>query len=304
MVNVMISTRTAPWMTLGTVLDQDVLTAEQAVKLGGMDFEVELQPCFYQSTSGEFVKSDTRNWVVRTDTEELYDVVSGDYNVLQYHEAFSFLNEISPRFVAAGTLKGGKQGFVVVQAPETRSMSLLGGEDPHDLFIVVRTSHDRSRAVEAMVMPLRGRCMNQLGLQSFTAGVDNRWAIPHTSTMTDKLHAAQASILKLDAYADALRDTAERLASTPFTPEEGQKLIRRVLPDRPKTDEVVGRIMDLWAHGETVGYSGNGWGLVNAVSDYFDHGRTGGTQESRFVGALQGITYQMINKTAALALAA
>lgn len=304
MTDTMVSTRIAPWMKLGTQLEQDVMTSEEAVKLGGMDFTVSMQPCIQRLASGEYKEMENRKIVVRDDTEEAFDVVSGDYNILQFSEAFDFLDEINPRFVAAGTLKGGKQGFVVVQAPETQSISLLGGDDPHDLFVVVRTSHDRSRAVEAMVMPLRGRCMNQLGLQSFTAGVDNRWAIPHTSTMKDKLVVAQQSIIKLDLYVDALKDTAERLADISLSLETGERLLRRVLPDRPKTDEVVTRIIDLWQTADTVGYAGNGWGLVNAVSDYFDHGRTGGTQESRFVGALQGVTYQMINKTAALALAA
>lgn len=300
----MVSTRTVPWMKLGTTLDQDVMTSEEAVKLGGLDFTVSLQPCIQRLGNGEYVEMESRKIVVRDDTEEAFDVVSADYNPLQYGEAFDFLDGINPRYVSAGTLKGGKQGFVVVQAPEIQSISLLSDSDPHELFVVVRTSHDRSRAVEAMIMPLRGRCMNQLGLQSFTAGVVNRWAIPHTSTMKDKLQVAQEAILKIDQYVESLRRTSERLAQTPLSSEEGERLLRRVLPDRPKTDEVVGRIMDLWAHGETVGYSGNGWGLVNAVSDYFDHGRTGGTPESRFVGALQGTTYQMINKTAGLALAA
>lgn len=299
----MVTTRSVPWMKLGGILDQDVMTSEEAVLRGGMDFTVSLQPCFYRSTDGEFVESESRKWVVRDDTEEMFDVVSDGYEILQYAEAFDFLDAINPKFVAAGTLKGGKQGFVVVQAPDIQSLNLLG-DDVHDLYVVVRTSHDRSRAVEAMVMPLRQRCMNQLGLQSFKYGVDNRWSIPHTSSMKDKLNVAQNSILKLDMYADELKRTAERLAAVTFTPDQGEKLVRRVLPDRPKTDEVVARIMQLWQHGDTVGYSTNGWGLVNAVSDYFDHGRVGGTPESRFTAALQGQTYKMINTTAVLALAA
>jgi len=299
----MVTTRSVPWMKLGDILEQDVMTSAEAVTLGGMDFTVSLQPCFQRTQAGAFVESDSRKWVVRDDTEEPFDVVSSDYEVLQYGEAFDFLDAINPHYVAAGTLKSGKQGFVVVQAPEIRSLNLLG-DDQHDLYVVVRTSHDRSRAVEAMVMPLRARCMNQLGLQSFKAGVANRWSIPHTKSMHDKLSVAQDSIKKLDVYAAELQRTAERLAAQSFSPEAGEKLIRRVLPDRPKTNEVVQTIMQLWQHGETVGYADNGWGLVNAVSDYFDHGRAGGSAESRFTGALQGITYKMINSTAALALTA
>lgn len=303
MTDTMVTTRSVPWMQLGSILDQEVMTAAEAITLGGMDFEVSLEPCFQRVVTGDFVEVPNRRCITRRDTEEVFEVVSGDYEVLQFGEAFDFLDAINPRFVAAGTLKGGKQGFVVVQAPEMQSLSLLG-EDKHDMYVVVRTSHDRSRAVEAMVMPLRERCMNQLGLQSFKSGVANRWSIPHTKSMHDKLIVAQDAITKLDVYADELKKTAERLAAMPFSPEEGERLIRRVLPNRPKTDEVVTRIMQLWQHGETVGYSGNGWGLVNAVSDYFDHGRAGGSAESRFTGALQGVTYKMINSTAALALAA
>src|SRR6478735_7348188 len=118
MVNVtMVTTRIAPWMKLGTQLDQDVMTSEEAIKLGGLDFTVEKRPCLMRTNDGQIVESDSRGWVVRSDTEEQYDVVSNDYALLQYGEAFDFLDEISPRYVASGTLKGGKQGFVVVQAP-------------------------------------------------------------------------------------------------------------------------------------------------------------------------------------------
>lgn len=298
----MVTTRTVPWMKLGDILDQEVMTSEEAISLGGMNFTVSMQPCF-QRVGEEFREIPNRKAVTHDGTQEVFEVVSDGYEILQFGEAFDFLDNINPRYVAAGTLKGGKQGFVVVQAPEQPSLNLLG-DDKHDLYVVVRTSHDRSRAVEAMIMPLRERCMNQLGLQSFKAGVTNRWAIPHTKSMHDKLAVAQDAITKIDVYADELKRTAERLAATPFSLETGERLIRRVLPNRPKTDEVVERIMQLWQHGETVGYSGNGWGLVNAVSDYFDHGRAGGSAESRFTGALQGVTYKMINSAAALALAA
>lgn len=302
MTDTMVTTRSVPWMQLGSILDEDVMSAERAINLGGMDFTVSMQPCF-QRVDDEFREIPNRKAVTRDDTSEVFEVVSDGYEILQFTEAFDFLDAINPKFVAVGTLKGGKQGFVVVQAPEMESLKLLG-DDHHDMYVVVRTSHDRSRAVEAMIMPLRERCMNQLGLQSFKAGVANRWSIPHTKSMHDKLIVAQDAIVKIDVYADELKKTAERLAAATFSRETGEKLIRRVLPVRPKTDEVVERILHLWQHGETVGYAGNGWGLVNAVSDYFDHGRAGGSAESRFTGALQGVTYKMINSTAALALAA
>lgn len=299
----MVTSREVPWMTLGRLVD-GVMSAEEAIHLGGLDFTVSMKPCFYQTNKGTFRRSKDRNWVVRDDTEELFEVVSSSYELLQYGEAFEFLDAINPEFVAAGTLKGGKQGFVVIKAPETNTMRLLG-DDPHDLYVVVRTSHDRSRAVEAMVMPLRQRCMNQLGLASFTRNVVNRWSIPHTSSMKDKLAVAQDAILKMDLYARELNELADRLAAVEVSNEQAQRILRdnAITGDRPKSQETRDVITNLWQHGETVGYAGTGWGLVNAVSDYFDWGRSNGTPESRFVGALSGPTYRAVNATAKHVLA-
>ena len=58
---------------------------------------------------------------------------------------------------------------MVVKVP--MAINVLSGDDPHDLYGVLRTSHDLSRATEVMVMPLRGRCMNQLTLHSFSRDV-------------------------------------------------------------------------------------------------------------------------------------
>lgn len=298
------STREVPWMKLGKLVDKPV-SAEQAAKMSGLDFDVELRPAMYPDRDGKIVESTHRRWVVRVDTDEPFEVVSADYTICQYREAFQLLDEISPSYVAAGGLKSGKQGFMVIEAPAKYKIKVA--DDPHDLYIVARTSHDRSRALEIAVMPLRQRCMNQLTMKGFALGVDNRWSIVHTGNMQDRIDDAKMSLKKLGTYVEAYNETAQKLIETKVSNQTAQKLISRIMPKWLKSEsreERVADILSLWKNGETVGYAGTGWGLVNAVSEYYEWSRTGGsiTSESRFLAALQGDTKKNVDRVASLIL--
>lgn len=292
-----VSSRIAPWMKLGKLVD-GVMTAKEAAKLGGIDFTVRAEPIYFSTKAAgappKFTKIEGRKAIIREDTGQWLSVVSKLYPIVQYGEAFDFMDGIAPDFVAAGALRGGKQGFIVV-----RTQVKLKLDDEHDLFAVLRTSHDCSRAVEVMVMPLRGLCMNQLTLRSFTKGVDHRWVVTHTGDVKSKLAAASESIARLREYAGTYESNVQRLMGIKITDEVANETLRRVLPDRPKRPEVIQRIIGAsHTRPDTVGFEGTGWGLVNAVSEYFDWMRTLGTPESRFLAALQGQTHNAINKTA------
>jgi len=303
---VTVSTREAPWMKIGKLVDKP-MTAAEAARLGGLDFTVVKCSLYYEimtppnpvSGISQSVHKliDDRVAVVRPDTGAHLGIMSKNYPVLQYEEAFDFMDTVRPTYVAAGCLKGGRQGFLVVEAPT--SLQILGGDDPHDLYAVLRTSHDGSRAVEVTVMPLRGRCMNQLTLHSFTAGVPHRWSIKHTSTMMAKLSEAQKSLGNVAEYAKRFTQTAETLAKIKVNVDTGETILRQILPNRPRRDDQIERIITLWQESETGGYPNRGWGLVNAVSEFYDWGRGGGNAESRFIGALQGSTTITINRVAA-----
>lgn len=291
----MISTREVPWMKLGKLTDT-AMTAKEAAVLGGLNFAVEKRELYFNEPKDAvgIKKVDDRVAVVRSDNSQCLGIMSKDYALLQYSEAFDFMDSVNPTYVAAGALKGGKQGFMVVKAPET--ISVMDGEDPHELFMVLRTSHDGSRAIEVSVMPLRGRCMNQLTLRSFTTNVKERWAIKHTSTMHAKLADAKASLENMGAYAQRFETIAHRLIDLKVNDLQAQSLLTAVLPDRPKRGEQIEKIITSWHQSPTVGFDFTGWGLVNAVSEYFDWGRSGGSPESRFIGALQGQTHNAINR--------
>ena len=103
---------------------------------------------------------------------------------------------------------------------------------------------------------------------------------------------------RLDLYGRVFTANVERLASVKLTDDRAVEVLKFVLPNRPKRDETVQTIIAGWHSSETVGFSGTGWGLVNAVSDYMEWGRKQGTTESRFLGAIQGPIHSAVNKTA------
>jgi phage/plasmid-like protein (TIGR03299 family) len=310
--------RRAPWLRLNRLVpDTEYDTVEDVLAAAELDFTVSLRDIRFAGImeatddfGGFQANPDDREWhdapsrkaVVRDDTGEFFDVVSADYGVLQYGEAYEFLNHLEGRrFVAAGPLKDARQAFMVVKLPDLDDFT-VAGTDLHELNVVVRTSHDRSRAVEVFTMPLRVTCVNQLPLRPITGGVLNRWSIHHIGNVTEKMHDADVLVDRVREYVADFKNTAERLVATQLGTEDASFVLRRVIRESPTKDDVIEHIISLWQNADTVGFHGTGWGLTNAVSDYFEHGRRGGTAQSRMLGALEGQTRGVLDRTVPLIL--
>lgn len=301
------TSRVVPWQRVGHVIDEPDVDAKRAAELGGLDFDVELRRAGFEgATANTWFNVGPRRAVVRQDTGEFFSFVSDGYKVVQFREAFEFMDQVNPRYVAAGLLGGGKQAFMVVQFDRLASFDPApGGEsDPHDLYCVLRTSHDLSKAIEVAILPLRDRCMNQLPLPSFTRDAPQSWSIRHVGDPLKKLKNAQDALARTERYGDVYARTVRQLLSVRLTDDDVREITRRVLPDRPRRDEQVDAIVTAYRDSPNVGFTGTGWGAVNAVSEYFEHGRDSGsrTDAARFTGALDGTTRKYVARTAQLVL--
>lgn len=296
MTDTMVATRELGWMKLGKLHD-GVMTSQEALTLSGLDFTVSKREIQSRKLDGTWETSTDRMYVSRDTDDKQFDVVSKDYSLLQYGEAFEILDGIHPEFVAAASLKGGKQGFMATKLPEHFNMNLLNGEDPHELFIIMRTSHDRSRGIEIALVPIRNKCTNQLTLASLTQGAPQRWSIKHVGDVKQKAQAAAQILKNVPAYATAFTDLADRLAAVKLTTDTGEKILRHIIRKSPQQDELIQSVLATWQTDPTVGYTDNGWGFVNAVSTHMDWKRSHGNPESRFLGAIAGQTYNAINKS-------
>jgi phage/plasmid-like protein (TIGR03299 family) len=304
------SAREVPWMKLGQSVEGAV-TAAEAMELANLDWEVEMRTAGFQTANGSWRVHPGRAAIVRKDTEDPLGSVAKTYEILQYGDAFDFLDQIHPEYVAAGSLKNGRQAFLVVKAPEHARLNAIGNEDPHDLYVVLRTSHDGSRAVEVNLMPLRHACMNAMPLAGFGTGVgysgqaQQRWSIRHTAGMHGKLEQAQRVLTGLDKYAREYTEMAERLAAIDLDLEEARKVIAEVTPDYLKgKDKQVDEIMKVYQNSSRNGFQGTGWGVVNAVDEWNEFYRGGDRRrpETRFLQGLDGSTSRAVNRTARVLL--
>lgn len=335
------SARQVPWMKIGTIIDDPDVDSAEAARLGGIDFDVELQPAGrwqdfqpvrgdedvhvtdehdrplyvhadpehdgYTTHPGRWLAEPSRFATVRQDTNEWFAYVSNDYRVVQYREAFAFMDEINPRYVAAGAMSDGRQGFMVVKLPERERLNVTidGVEDPHELYVVLRTSHDLSRGMNVAVLPLRERCMNMMTLPSFDRNVPQSWAIRHVGDPLGKLKDAQLSLQNTHAYADLFERMVQQYASVRITVDDLRQIARRAFPARLKTIEAqVEAVVDRFRNADTVGFQDTGWGAINAVSDYLQWGRANAvrTDQSEFTSGMDGDTAKVVNRTAQLVM--
>jgi phage/plasmid-like protein (TIGR03299 family) len=309
MTDTMVSTREVPWMKMGKIAD-GVMTADEAAKLGGLNFDVEKQLLYRGNDENTLMGIPERCAIVRTDTDAWLGIMSTAYPILQFSEAFDFMDGVGGGYVAAGALKGGKQGFMVVEIPEYRSA--LGINDWHSTYAILRTSHDGTRAIEVSVQQLREKCMNQLTLNTFTKGAEYKWSVTHTPNMHKKLSDAAQAMQKVGIYVKAYEDLAQRLVEKQVNEGQARKILKIVIPENknaktPQQEKTIERIMTMFASDPTVDYFGTGWGLVQAVSGYMEwdryEGKLGtGNNESKFTNALSGSTHKLTNKTSQLVL--
>jgi len=300
------TTRVPPWQRVGTVIDDDSVTSAEAARLGGLDFDVVVRYAGFANKENKWEVASGKRAIVREDTDEFFAFVSPTYTPVQYSDAFAFLDKINPKFVAAGTFNGGRQGFMVVQFPQVESLDIeINGEvDHHDLFAVCQTSHDLSKGIQVACLPLRHRCMNQLPFTSLMRGAPQRWSATHVGDPMRKLAVARDTYLHFTKYVEVFHNTVRQLSSVRVNEEELTQVLKLVLPDKPKRGEQITSIMAAFRESPTVGFAGTGWAGVNAVSDYFEHGRNGGarTPQSRFTDGLAGETRKHVNRTAQLLL--
>jgi phage/plasmid-like protein (TIGR03299 family) len=323
--------RQVPWAKIGTIIDDPDVDAARAARLGGIDFDVDLHEAGYWTDHeerrddegnvtyvdatgnavdepGHWTRVPTRRAVVQRDKGSWFSFVSTDYQPVQYGEAFAFMDAVNPRYVAAGALGGGKQGFLIAQLPEhARSEIVVDGvDDPHDMYVVLQTSHDLSRGIKVAVMMLRGKCMNMLTLPSFADNAVQSWSIPHIGDPHAKLAQAQQTLTNAASYQKSFEAMVAQFASVRITSDDLRHIVRRVLPSRLKlVEDQVSAIVDRFETADTVGFPQTGWGAINAVSDYMQWGRrtAARTAQSEFTSPLQGDTAKYVYRTAQLVMA-
>lgn len=143
-------------------------SAMDAARQAGLDWNVSLADVQALALNDEGVSTlEVPNTfaTIRTNKDggqSVLGTVGGRYKVFQNGEMFSALDALvdsgDARYAYAGEVRGGAQVYMVLELPE--GVKIQG--DEHKAYLVARTSHDGSTALQIAPSVNRLRCTNQI----------------------------------------------------------------------------------------------------------------------------------------------
>lgn len=292
------------WHGLGTVLNE-VMTVEDALKYGGLEFHVGKAPNIHLiEWQGEekVITSDSSFFTYRTDTfAVLGNMLGKDYTVLQNSDALSILDDVVKvndgiLFQTAGSLRGGAVTFVCCSLPEK---IIVNGKDEVEQYLVVCNSHDKSMALKVFFTPIRVVCQNTLSLGVSKA--TKSYSIRHTTGVKGNLAQAMQILGLADKNKGLAEEAFTQMAKVKMNQSNFWNYVGNVffsedekskLRNGEKVNDVVSSIKKKAIDGvlefaETgVGQSeageGSAWWAYNAVTGYLSNQKSYGSAEKRF----------------------
>lgn len=299
-VETMMSVREVPWHGLGVVVPKNVSTT-QAIELAGLDWTVEKEQAVRTNKEGVVVPIFNKFWNVRSSDEKVLGCVSKDFNNLQNRDAFGFADHLIDSGDAlvetAGSLRGGRVIFLTMRLP---GEIMIDDEDVHNMYLLFRMGHDGTMAITAEVVTIRVVCMNTLNLAARTA--KQRWSIIHTQKIEGRVAEAREALKLTYKYAEEFVQIGNQMVQTKVTDDDLIRILEGTLPSRPKTPEHIENIISLFNDSPTNPYHGTAWGAINALTEYYDHGRKTRSQEGVFTQIMDGEISAIRRKTQAALL--
>lgn len=290
----MFSVREVPWHGISVIVDE-APTSEEALRLSGLDWDVFSEKIYDeqgQNVQGLYVNKRSR------DGKHL-GVVRGRYTIVQNREAFAFTDAIintgDVRYETAGSLNGGSRVWMMARMPEAK---ILG--DKVDNFLVFLNSFDGSEALKVFTTNVRCVCSNTISLALKTT--KRSWSMKHTKKVSERMIEAEETLRLYDKYMIGLDKEAQKLALKKFSQQQVDDFWKLLFPvteddtERKKTvsKEQIDQLEYCYNRDDLANFRGTGWGIMNAVADYVDHGipirQTANWQENRWDRILSGNT--------------
>jgi phage/plasmid-like protein (TIGR03299 family) len=287
-----------PWHGQGTVIEQEVVKAAEAIQLAGLDWTVELVPLFAPVVASK--RSDDGNpyselpeaykGVQRSLDGRILGITSHKYKPVQNHEAFSFMDALvdsgEAKYETAGALGTGSVVWMLARIPRDLKIGGMESELVNN-YLLLSNSFDRSRALSICVTPVRVVCRNTL--QMATRAASRTWSTRHRGDMAGKMIEARETLELTFSYLDEFEVMANDLLKTEVTNKQMQNLLAKLFPvakdadlekDRAARNKITTRdgVMALFSNADNLANVRNtGWAAYNAVAEYSDHHRRGNT---------------------------
>ena len=290
----MFSVREVPWHGLGIVVDE-APTSEEALKLSGLDWDVFSEKMYDEQ--GQPVEGFRVN--KRSVDGKHLGVVRGRYTIVQNREAFAFTDAIintgDVRYETAGSLNGGSRVWMMARMPQAKIL-----DDDVDNFLVFLNSFDGSEALKVFTTNVRRVCNNTISLALKTT--KRCWAMKHTKKVSERMVEAEETLRLYEKYMVGLDKEAQKLALKKFTNQQVEDFWKKLFPYDEEEEcrkttvnkDQIAQLEYCYNRDDLANFRGTGWGIMNAVADYVDHGipmrQTPNWQENRWDKILSGNT--------------
>lgn len=185
--------------------------------------------------------------IMREDTFQVLGTATKRYEIVQYHEAFSFFDEVvgegEAMYHTAGTLGIGEQAWILARLPQE---IIVNGHDVVENFLLLSTAHDARHAFQMMFTPIRVVCQNTLNIATDNGSKRDGFRLSHFSGIRQRLNAGDAreALGLAKGFLEDFGETANKLGQAAISDEEIDGLLQRVFPcpkrlllEAPKTAE-------------------------------------------------------------------
>lgn len=283
-----------PWHGLGQELEAGADMAAWR-KAAGMDWTIESAPVQYQFGAFD-CKYAGRNVLHRSDTGMPLSVVSDRYKPVQPTEVLEFFNDLVTesgfRLHTAGTLFGGKRLWALA---ETGKFGEVSKGDGIGGFLLLSTSADKSLATTARFTSVRVVCNNTLGMA--TANDSSMVSFTHARAFDHE--AMKAKLGKAVESFGAFMDMAKFLRKQKLNQAQANKFVADLLVKPSKLDDPDYSVLETRGFEKIMGLFEGGakgsdmagftkWGMLNAVTEYYDHYLPSRTNDARLNSAWFG----------------
>lgn len=225
-----ISVREPAWHNLGTVVE-DQVTAMEALKIAGLDFEYERVPLTATLPDGSILETD-KVMIVRTPTEDdpnwkMFGIVSENYSILpneKLAEGLDALADVSGwKFETAGALDSGRRVFMTLS---TGQKSIKN--DEYNSYVVVTDAKGTGESLQILLAPTRVVCQNTLIMAKNSSTFDVR--IRHNSSLENNYAFWSKTMHQLEAKQNRMFATMDVMADRRLTNEEFDVFAASVFP--------------------------------------------------------------------------
>ena len=285
----------AAWHQLGTVVEDKAMTVADALKLGGLDYEVSKVPAFFKTETPvvsdegcdvvEGYESGDGCFLTIADWEDgkrtALGMVGNRYTILQNREAFTFIDPLIEAGEACidscGVLDGGRKTWINVHLPDLGfDVGPKSAKDRIEAHLLCFNAHDGSGSCIIANSGIRTVCQNTA--EWAIGEAINKLRIRHTASIADRVAEATRTMGIAQQQSAKAQQAYNAMADRKLAKDELTHLILGVLEIEAKADgklanrdaktvQTVGELMAADVFSE----SGTLWAAFNGLTAYADH---------------------------------